>query len=61
MTSVEADVLDEFNLDIQIDETNETDLPARKYAPRGETTVTAVCSCTWCCPSRRCSPGLYCS
>lgn len=63
MTTVEAEVLDEFDLDIQIDE---TDLPARRYAPRAESR-TLVCSCTACCPSLYCTPlyggctGRYCN
>lgn len=49
MAIVEAEVLGAFDLDIQIAETDETDLPHRKNAPRAQT-FTARCSCTWCCP-----------
>jgi hypothetical protein len=51
MTTVEAEVLDEFDLDIQIDE---TDPPARKYAPRAQSR-TFACSCSTCCPSLACT------
>jgi hypothetical protein len=60
MTTAETEpVLDEFDLDIQIDE---TDLPARKYAPKAWTgTNCGSCSgcctatnCTDCCPSYGC-------
>lgn len=50
MTIAEAEVLDAFDLDVQIDETDETDLPHRKNAPKALTT-TAICSCSWCCPA----------
>lgn len=52
MTTAKAEVLDEFNLDIQIDE---TDPPARNNAPRTQRdpdTELTVCSCSWCCPTR---------
>lgn len=65
MTTVEAEVLDEFDLDIQIDETDETDLPHRKHHPRAQS-VSIVCSCTACCPSVYCSglepcTGVHCN
>jgi hypothetical protein len=53
MTTVEAEALDEFDLDIQVDEAKP---PARKYDHRAQTTGTLVCSCTACCPSLRCTP-----
>jgi hypothetical protein len=57
MTTVEAEALDEFDLDIQIEE---SDLPARKYAPRAQS-VTFPCSCSMCCPTvqERCQSNLY--
>jgi hypothetical protein len=60
MTTVEAEVLDEFDLDIQIDETDETDPPVRKHAPRAYT-GTKHCSCTGCCPSVWCYTAGGCS
>jgi hypothetical protein len=54
MTTVEAEILDEFDLDIQIDE---TDPPTRKYAPRADPgTVSLACSCSLCCPTQACGP-----
>jgi hypothetical protein len=50
MTTVETEVLDEFDLDIQLDD---TDLPARKYEPRAQT-QTLGCSCSGCCPTQWC-------
>jgi hypothetical protein len=53
MTTVETEpVLDEFDLDIQIDE---TDLPARKYAPQMWSRATVCGSCTGCCTGTNCS------
>jgi hypothetical protein len=59
VTTLEAEVLNEFDLDIQIDGTDETHLPHRTKADApqrvtdacGPTAVgTNVCSCTQCCP-----------
>jgi hypothetical protein len=55
MTAVETEVLDEFDLDIQIDEIDETDPPARKYDHRAESR-TLVCTCSMCCPTAACTP-----
>jgi hypothetical protein len=54
MTTVETEpVLDEFDLDIQIDE---TELPVRKYAPKGWPTKNTVCgSCSGCCTATNCT------
>jgi hypothetical protein len=54
MTPVEAEVLDEFDLDIQIDQADGTDLPHRKNAPRAQSR-TLACSCTLCCPTIECA------
>jgi hypothetical protein len=51
MTAVTTEpVLDEFDLDIQIDDTGH---PGRTYSYVSP--VTAAISCTWCCPSRNCT------
>jgi hypothetical protein len=53
---LEAEVLDEFDLDIQIDET-----PARNNdlrAHRDPDTILTLCSCSWCCPTR---PSCHCA
>ena len=54
MTTVEAEVLDEFDLDIQIDEIDEPDPPAQKHAPRAIQTVSLICSCSLCCITNWC-------
>jgi hypothetical protein len=57
MTPVETTVLDEFDLDIQIDQTDDDHLPHREHAPHQIVTKTAVCSCTYCCATYPC-PGI---
>lgn len=51
MTTVEAEVLDEFDLDIQVDE---TDPHSRRYDPRDMTYTGTMCSCSWCCKTCFC-------
>lgn len=51
MTILETEVVDEFDLDVQIDDTTP---PARKYDHRAQS-QTLGCSCSGCCPTQWCA------